>query len=187
MSSPNIERSSVQAPPVGDAPMAPPAPPAGRIVDGPVTGAAAPVSSRRVASFTRITPARIITAAAGTVLLVIGLIAVAKAGLAGPLDEPVVKVAGMTHTAPLGIIGAVAGLLLLGAAVLGTDAGSRSWSTFYGALLGIAGIVAIATPESFRSLAVQSSFGWMLLIIGGSVVAANLLLPTITARKVTYR
>ena len=182
MAAPNIERTSVQVPvPPHVAPAAPPE------LNPPVSGLPVPVASQRVASYSRITPARMVTAAAGTVLLVIGLIAVARAGLGGALDQPVVKVAGMTQTAPLGIIGAVAGLLLLGAAVLGSDAGSRSWSTFYGALLGIAGIVAIATPTSFRSLAVQSSYGWLMLVAGAVVVAANLLLPTITARRVTYR
>jgi hypothetical protein len=93
----------------------------------------------------------------------------------------------MSHTALLGPIGAAFGLALLATGVIGTDAGSRSGSLFVGTLLGIGGVVAIATPESFKSLAVQSSYGWLMLIIGSIVVAAQLLLPSITARKVTYR
>ena len=196
MSSPDMQRQRTSA--HGDAPPPPPPVATTPVVDDRVVareqqavqlphGAAMPATSHQVSSFARITPARILTAAGGGVLLVIGLIALAKAGLSSPLDQPVVDVAGMTHTALLGIIGAAFGLVLLTSAVLGTDPGSRSSSIFFGALLGIGGVVAIATPESFKSLALESSYGWMSLIIGAIVVLANLLLPTITARKVTYR
>ena len=157
------------------------------VVVEPVAVVAAPMHSERVATYSRVTPARAFTAIGGIILLVIGLIAVAKTGIHSPLDQPIVKVAGMTHTPLLGIIGAVAGLLLLASSVTGSDAGARSSGIFFGVLLGVAGVVAIATPESFHSLALQSSYGWMALIIGAVVVIANLLLPTITAKRVTYR
>jgi len=139
---------------------------------------------RRVATAT-INPARVVTALGGGVFLVIGLISMARAGLSTPLDQPVVNVAGMTHTALLGIIGAAFGIVLLLAAFLGSDEGSRNASMFFGSLIAIAGIVGIATPHSFKSLALQSSYGWMTLIIGLVVVIANLLLPAVTTSRVS--
>lgn len=198
MSNPEIHRTAVHtegppaAPPVvtGPAVARPVAP--GPVVDnrGIIVQdevVTTPAVRERVSSSTRFTPARVITAIGGIVLLVIGLIALARGGLDGPLDEPVVQVAGMNHTPLLGLIGAGAGLLLLISALFFTDSGSRSASIFFGTLLGIGGIVAIATPESFESLALESSYGWLCLIIGAVVVLANLLLPSITDRKVVYR
>ena len=148
------------------------------------------VDERRVATAT-INPARVVTALGGGVFLVIGLIAMARAGLSTPLDQPVVSVAGMTHTALLGMIGAAFGIVLLLSAFLGSDGASRNASMFFGSLIAIAGIVGIATPHSFKSLALQSSYGWMTLIIGAVVVIANLLLPAVTTSRVsrvaTYR
>ena len=110
----------------------------------------------------------------------------AKGGLDGPITEPVVSVAGMTHTPLLGILSAAAGLLLLVAAVLGTESSSRGTATFLGSLLAIAGIVAIATPDSFPSLALEADYGWLMLIVGAVIVLANLLLPTITSHRVDH-
>lgn len=145
------------------------------------------VSADRVSSFARITPARVITAAGAVIFLVIGLTALARGGLGGPLDEPVVKVAGFTQTPLLGLLGAGFGLVFLLISIFGSDAGSRSAGTFFGALLAIGGIVAIVAPENLRSLAIQSSYGWMALIVGGAIVLANVALPTITRSSVTYR
>ena len=72
----------------------------------------------------------------GTVLLLIGLIALVRAGTDGPWDQPVVEVLGFTHTAILGIIEIAFGVcLLLSAVTL-----SRGAATFFGALLAIGGV-----------------------------------------------
>src|SRR5436190_9620271 len=59
------------------------------------------VAERRVVSHRRFDPAATVTVVAGVVLAVIGAVAMARAGLSGPLDQPVVQVAGTTHTAIL--------------------------------------------------------------------------------------
>jgi hypothetical protein len=134
--------------------------------------------------FARVSPAQIITGLAGIVLLVLGLIAVAQAGLSGPITHPVVSVAGFDHTALLGLIEAAVGLLLLGSALWG----SRASGAFFGILMVVAGIVIVATPSSFAStLAAQSSYGWFLIVVGAIVGLACLALPDRASRVVTYR
>jgi len=152
------------------------------------TGAAyaAPVVDRRVstARTTRSSPAAIVAGIAGGVLLVLGGIAVARAGLSGPLTEPTVDVVGFTQTALLGLIEAGVGLVLLLTALWGT----RSSSVFLGALIAIAGIVVVATPDSFAdNLAAQSSYGWFLIIVGAAVALVAMFVPDRSSRVVTYR
>jgi hypothetical protein len=134
--------------------------------------------------FARISPAQIITGLAGIVVLVIGLITLAKGGLNGSITDPVVSVAGFDHTPLLGLIEAVFGLLLLGSALWG----SRASGAFFGVLMVVAGIVIVVTPSSFAStLAAESSYGWFLIVVGGIVALACLALPDRASRVVTYR
>jgi hypothetical protein len=131
-----------------------------------------------------ISPVAIVTGLAGVVLLALGLIAIARGDLDGSLRDPVVTVGGLDHTPLLGVIEAGVGLLLL----LAAATASRPASIVLGTLLAVAGIVVIATPESFDdSLAVESSYGWLLLAIGTVVALTALLLPDTSRRVVTYR
>jgi hypothetical protein len=141
-----------------------------------------PVSTQRVDRYSRITPAQAITAAGGIAMLVLGLIALAKTGLSDGLKLPIVKVAGLTYSPILALISAGAGLILLGAAFT-----SRNSSVFFGVLLAIAGVVGLAAPERFNSISLLSAYCWLAFAIGVVVTLANLLMPTVTKRKVTYR
>ena len=141
-----------------------------------------PVSAQRVDRYSRVTPAQAITAAGGIVMLVLGLIALAKTGLSDGFKLPVTKVAGLTYSPLLALISAGAGLILLGAAFT-----SRNSSVFFGVLLAIGGIVGLAAPERFESISLLSPYCWLMTVVGVVVALANLLMPTITTRKVTYR
>jgi hypothetical protein len=141
-----------------------------------------PVSSQRVDRYSRITPAQAITAAGGIAMLVLGLIALAKTGLSDGFKLPIIKVAGLTYSPILALISAGAGLILLGAAFT-----SRNSSVFFGALLAIAGVVGLAAPERFKSISLLPAYCWLAFTIGVVVALANLLMPTITTRKVTFR
>jgi hypothetical protein len=141
-----------------------------------------PVSAQRVDRYNRITPAQAFTALGGVALLVLGLIALAKTGLSDGLKVPTVKVAGLTYSPLLALISAGAGLILLGAAFT-----SRNSSVFFGVLLAIAGVVGLAAPERFESISLLSGYCWLAIVVGVVVALANLLMPTITSRKVTYR
>ena len=141
-----------------------------------------PVTAQRVDRYSRTTPAQAITALGGVALLVLGLIALAKTGLGDGFKLPIVKVAGLTYSPLLALIGAAAGLILLGAAFT-----SRNSSVFFGVLLAIGGVVGLAAPERFASISLLSPYCWLVIAIGVLVALANLLMPTITTRKVTYR
>jgi hypothetical protein len=149
-----------------------------QISDAPPT----PVSSQRVDRYSRTTPAQAITAAGGIVMLVLGLIGLAKTGLSDGFKLPVTKVAGLTYSPLLALISAGAGLILLGAAFT-----SRNSSVFFGVLLAVGGVVGLAAPERFESISLLSPYCWLMIAVGAVVVLVNLLMPTITTRKVTYR
>jgi len=114
----------------------------------------------------------------GLLATIVGLIAIARAGLDGSMDEPVVDVLGFTHTATLGIIEAAIGIcLLISAAMM-----SRGAATFFGLLLGIGGVVGAVQTDSFReSLALESGLAWLAVVAAAIVVAVSFLVP----RKVT--
>jgi uncharacterized membrane protein HdeD (DUF308 family) len=141
-----------------------------------VTQPAASVQSARTRRFA---PDAVIAAVVGLVLLVVGLLALVRAGLDGPMDEPVVEVLGFTHTAALGLIEAVIGACLL-------IAGASSWRSgamFFGAVLAIGGFIGAVQTESFvDSLALESSHAWIAAIAGAVVVASALLMPRYLTR-----
>jgi len=113
----------------------------------------------------------------GLALLIIGLIAMTRAGFDGSMKEPVIKVLGFTHTATLGIIEAAFGVcLLLCAAVT-----SRAGAVFFGVILGVAAFVGAVQEDSFRrSLALESGFAWICVIAAVAVVLVSLLIPRVT-------
>jgi len=132
----------------------------------------------------RFAPDSLITAAAGVVLLLFGLIAIVRGGFDGPMSDPVVQVLGFDHTTTLGLIEIGFGLALLISAV----ALSRGAAIFFGAVLAIGAFVGAVQTDSFReSLALESSFAWLLVVIGAVVVLASLTLPRIERRTSASR
>jgi lysylphosphatidylglycerol synthetase-like protein (DUF2156 family) len=126
--------------------------------------------------------AAVITAIAGVVLLLIGLIVIARAGL-DPLTGESVEVLGFTHTPLLGVIEAAAGLLLLLAGVTK----SREGAMFLATVIGIAAFVGAVQAESFeRQLAIEEEFAWILVAAAVLVLLANLLIPRFSSRSTVY-
>jgi uncharacterized membrane protein HdeD (DUF308 family) len=110
----------------------------------------------------------------GLALMILGLIAVTRAGVDGPMNQPVVDVLGFTHTATLGAIEVVIGLCLLVCAATT----SKSGAIFFGLVLGIAGVVGAVQADSFRrSLALESGLAWLAVIAAVVVVLVSLLIP----------
>jgi hypothetical protein len=159
--------------------------PAATVIDvpanGPVVEAVAPVvvapataGQVRTAYNSRFAPDAIIASLVGLVLLVMGLIAIVRAGFDGPMSQPVVQVLGFSHTTTLGLIEIVMGLALL----LSGATRSRSGEIFFGAVLGIGAFVGAVQTASFRkSLALESSFAWLVVILAVVVVLSAMLLP----------
>ncbi len=117
----------------------------------------------------------------GLAMTIVGLIALTRAGFDGPMDQPVVKVLGSTHTATLGAIETGFGICLLICAA----ATARAVAVFFGLVLGVAGIVGAVQTSSFRrSLALQSGLAWWAVIAAAVVVLVSLLVPRV-ARSTT--
>jgi uncharacterized membrane protein HdeD (DUF308 family) len=143
-----------------------------------------PVATRRVAttSRSRYTFDSIIVGVVGLALTIVGLLAVTRAGTHGPMDTPVVRVLGFTHTETLGIIEVVIGVLLLISAL----ATSRGAAMFFGLVLGVGGFIGAVQTSSFkRSLALESGLAWMAVIAGAVVVLASVLLPRMITETAT--
>src|SRR4051794_34078531 len=104
------------AQPVAPQPVAQPA-----VVDSDVQ---APEVRQVSTSTRRFAPDSVIVGIVGLVMLTFGLVVIARAGFDGPMNEPVVKVLGFTHTATLGLIEAALGLCLLICAATTSRAGA---------------------------------------------------------------
>lgn len=121
----------------------------------------------------------VIVGVVGVALMIVGLIAVTRAGVDGPMSQPVVKVFGFTHTATLGAIEAAVGVLLLICAAMT----SRGGAIFFGVIFGVGAIVGAVQNVSFRrSLALQAGLAWLGVVAAAVVVLVSLLMPRIATR-----
>ncbi len=124
-------------------------------------------TERRVVTRRVVSPASVVAVIGAVALGVVGAVAVARAGLDAPLDDPVVEVAGATHTALLGLIelGVAAVLLVSGLTR------SRGAILFVSILGGAAALVAAIEPSvGDGALAIERSFA-IVLAIGFAVIA----------------
>ena len=157
----------------------PVAPVAPAVVEHVVVERPAPVVHQRVATSyaQRFAFDSVIVGVIGLALTIVGLVAVTRAGVDGPMSDPVVKVLGFTHTASLGAIETGFGVCLLICAAMT----ARGGAAFFGVLLGIGAIVGAVQTASFRhSLALQSGFAWLVAVAAAVVVLVSLLLPRMT-------
>lgn len=128
-------------------------------------------------------PDAIIAAVVGLGILLMGLVVVVRAGLSGPIAEPVVQILGFDHTATLGLIEVGIGLLLLASAAMS----SRSGEIFFGAVLGIAGLVAAIEADSFdKNLAIEPSMGWIVGALGLVTVTTALIIPRFSKKSTEF-
>jgi hypothetical protein len=140
-----------------------------QIVDGPV------VSERHVVTHRRFDPAAVFTVIGGLALAVVGAVAVARAGLDGPIDDPVVQVAGVSHTALLGLIEIGVGLLTV-LAGLSRDRGTILFATI---AFGVAALVAAIEPSvGGGALAIERSWAIVLVVGFGFLALVAALAPT---------
>ena len=147
----------------------------------PVMTAPAAVRTSYTRSFA---PDAIVAAIVGLVVMLIGLIAITRGGFDGPMDTPVVNVLGFSHTTLLGLIEIAIGACLL----ISGATRSRSGALFFGSVLGIAAFVGAVQTKSFdKSLALESSFAWLLLFGAVLVVLTALLLPRYLKRSTAVR
>jgi hypothetical protein len=130
----------------------------------------------QVRSSMTISPAAIVGGVGAIVLLLFGAINLARAGLDGPMREPIVEVAGYQGTAMLGLIVLGAGVALL-AASFSRDRGAI---LFVSIVLGVAAATVALEPSVGGDLvAVERDFGIAVLIIAVFVAFVAAVAPSV--------
>jgi hypothetical protein len=131
---------------------------------GGVNSGVEPVAADVVSTRRALTWGQVLIVGAGVVSLVFGIGAVALAGLAGPVTEPVVKVFTFDHNPLLGLIEIAAGAVLV---LAGLVRGGRWVAGPVGVAAIVGGALIVAELEWTRTeLAAQQRFGWVPIAIG---------------------
>jgi hypothetical protein len=134
------------------------------------------VARARTLATRRYDPASALAVVAAVALGVIGAVAVARAGLDGPLDDPIVDVAGFSHTALLGLIEVAMAVILL-AVGLSRDRGALLFTSI---LFGAAALVAAIEPSvGGDALAIESSWAVVLVIVFGAIALVAAVMPAV--------
>ena len=133
--------------------------------------------NRSVVWSRRISPVSILSIIAGALFIIVGAVALLRGDLSGSLSDPVVKVAGLTHTPLLGLIEIGIGVILM----LGGADRSRATVIFMGSVLVVLGIIVVIENDSLRErLAVTAAHGWWAIFIGAILLIGAAMLPTIS-------
>lgn len=127
-------------------------------------------------------PAQVVALVIGAIFVLMGVIALVRAGLEfDRMFSPEVAVADLHHTPLLGLIEVAFGLFLVMAGAL--PGGARDGMVFLGVVALGFGIVVIVEPDSMhRTLGVHAENGWVYLISGILVVLTAMLAPVFWAR-----
>ena len=142
----------------------------------PVVQPHRPMARARTVVTRRFDPASALAVIAAIALGVVGAVAVARAGLDGPLDDPIVEVAGFSHTAILGLIEVGMAVVLL-AVGLSRDRGALLFTSI---LFGAAALVAAIEPSvGGDALAIESSWAVVLVIVFAAIALAAAVMPAI--------
>jgi hypothetical protein len=140
-----------------------PPPPPRTMAAVPVTE---PEAARSVRTRRRFTWGQALILLAGVASLVFGIGAIALAGLAGSITEPVVNVFGFSHTPLLGVIEVGAGVVLILAALI---PGGRWVAGLVGGGAIAGGALILAEYEWTQTeLAAEQRFGWVAIGIGAA-------------------
>ncbi len=124
----------------------------------------------------RFNTAGVVAAVAGAAMLILGLVALARADLDGSFNEPIFQVAGFDHTQTLAFIEVVLGALLLIAGMSNSLSGMR----VLGALTVIGALVALIEPNILGgNLELEGGYVTIVLLLGAATLIAAAALPTI--------
>ena len=122
-----------------------------------------------------VTPAQVVSAVGGVVLIAFGVFAVVRAGLDNTLNDPTVDVLGLTHTAAIGIGEIIVGAVLVLSALSPL---TRVLAGVIGLALLVFGIVLLAGPSDLLArMHTERQLGWLGVIVGGVVLLASLVTP----------
>ena len=122
-----------------------------------------------------VTPAQVVSAIGGVVLIAFGILAVARTGLSGPLSSPQTQVLGLQHTAAIGLVEIAVGAVLV---LCGLSASLRGLSALIGVGLVVIGIIILAgSAHLLARLHTESQLGWLGIVVGGAVLLSALVVP----------
>jgi hypothetical protein len=125
-----------------------------------------PEATRAVKTRRRFTWGQVLILLAGVASLVFGIGAIALAGLAGSITEPIVDVFGFSHTPLLGVIEVGAGVMLILAALV---PGGRWVAALVGGGAIAGGELILAEYDWTQTeLAAEQRFGWVAIAIGAT-------------------
>jgi hypothetical protein len=128
-------------------------------------------------------PAQAVAIIIGAILAIFGGIVLARTGINfSNVNSHHVQVAGMDHTAILGVIELVVGLFLIGTGAI--PGGARGGMTFFGVLMLGFGIVMLIinnspTTTSTRWFGTDDGTGWLFAITGGILLLTAMLSPVV--------
>ena len=154
------------------------------VVDVPETPAVAVVDeSETSARFP--SPTQILVGAVAGALMVFGIIAIARGGFSGSLNDPSFEIVGIGHTTAIGLA-ELAGGLILGICAMAPSL--RGLAGFLGVVM-LAGGVAVAVDQSTRTrLHTDQELGWLAILFGAVVLLSSLFAVRRTAsRRVVAR
>jgi hypothetical protein len=139
----------------------------------PTWAPAAPIERTDTVPETKATKTRrgytwgqVLIALAGLVSLVFGIGAVALAGLAGSITEPVVDVFGFTHTPLLGVIEVGVGVVLILAALI--PGGRWVAGPLAGGVIAGGALILAEYEWTQTELAAEERFGWVAIGVGAA-------------------
>lgn len=119
-------------------------------------------------------PAQVVSFILGLGFIVLGAVALARAGLGDFFTH--VNVAGLEHTQVLALIHLAAGVMFLGGAV--SPFGARGSLVFLGALALVFGIIVFIEPTAFTPwLGVHQEHGVMYIIVGAIALVFGIASP----------
>jgi hypothetical protein len=129
----------------------------------------------RVRTRRRYTWGQVLILLAGVTCLVFGIGAIALAGLAGSITEPVVDVFGFDHTPLLGVIEVGAGVVLVLAALV---PGGRWVAGLVGGAAIAGGALILAEYDWTQTeLAAEQDFGWVAIAVGAAAYIGAMVAP----------
>jgi hypothetical protein len=131
-------------------------------------------------------PTQILVGAVAGALLVFGIIAVARGGFSGSLNEPSFTIVGIRHTTAIGLVELAAGFVL---GICAMAPSLRGLAGFLGVVM-IAGGIAVVVDLSTRTrLHTNRGLGWLAILFGAVVLLSSLFAVrrTATSRRVVAR
>jgi hypothetical protein len=131
-------------------------------------------------------PTQILVGAVAGALMVFGIIAIARGGFSGSLNEPSFEIVGIRHTTAIGLA-EIGGGLILGICAMAPSL--RGLAGFLGVVM-LAGGIAVAVDQSTRTrLHTDQELGWLAILFGAVVLLSSLFAVrrTATSRRVVAR